>query len=76
LIHGKEEEEQIEQLEETLPNLIKEQTAIQKAKGKDKKRGPTSWPETTSRSTSMGAAKEGNRYPKRGPLGPKTFLVT
>jgi hypothetical protein len=47
LIHSKEEEEQIEQLEETLPNLIKEQTAIQKAKGKDKKRGPTSWQETT-----------------------------
>jgi hypothetical protein len=76
LIHSKEEEEQIEQLEETLPNLIKEQTAIQKAKGKDKKRGPTSWQETTSRSTSMGAGKESNRYPKRSHLGPKIFMVT
>jgi hypothetical protein len=57
LIHSKEEEEQIEQLEERLPNLIKEQTAIEKAKGKDKKRGPTSWQETTSRSTSMGSSK-------------------
>jgi hypothetical protein len=76
LIHSKEEEEQIEQLEETLPNLIKEQTAIQKVKEKDKKRGPTSWQETTSRSTSMGAAKESNRYPKRGHLGPKIFMIT
>jgi hypothetical protein len=42
LIHSNEEEEQIEQLEETRPKLIKEQTTIQKAKGKDKKRGPTS----------------------------------
>ncbi len=43
LIHSEEEEEeQIDQLEKTLPNLIKEQTAIQKGKVKDKIREPTS----------------------------------